>query len=279
VGGGRGAKLRVDARGMEILNGLQSGSENMAPSSQRRSRPASALALWAAILFVAGAVCDMVVALSTAAELSLLDGARFGVAIPRAQAEAFDARQRLLAGVQLGIALPAAVLFFVWVYRTNRTARALGAQGMTYSPGWSVVWFFIPLMNLFIPYDVMRELWKASRSKPGEDWRQVAISPLLGTWWAACVAGSVIHYSPLPVLMGQRRLVDVTTHGMPMGDMLWEWSWGLLIADVVGIATRVLTVAILILITDFQQQKQALVVELDGSSSLPALHESVPSGA
>lgn len=91
--------------------------------------------------------------------------------------------------VQFLLFIVAAIVALRWIYLASANARALGAQDMMVSPGWAVGWFFVPLMNLVMPYMMMRELWKAS-AKPG-DW-QIEPSPAaILLWWILWVASGV----------------------------------------------------------------------------------------
>jgi Domain of unknown function (DUF4328) len=86
------------------------------------------------------------------------------------------------------------VLFSVWVYRANANARALGAQGMRFSSGWAVGWFFVPIMNLFRPYQVVREIWKASDPEVSSQWDQLQTPGLVKAWWATLLVSWIgIH--------------------------------------------------------------------------------------
>ena len=58
----------------------------------------------------------------------------------------------------------AAVYWCMWVHRTYRNLSALGAAGLRRTPGWAVAYYFIPVLNLFRPFEVMRETWRASDS-------------------------------------------------------------------------------------------------------------------
>jgi hypothetical protein len=221
------------------------------------------LALCATLILVALIVTEALAALSLAGEIQLLDAARFGVPIPPTKAEALDARQRLLGMLELTLGLAAGIALLVWVYRASRNARALGAEGMTYSPGWSVGWFFVPLASLVVPYRVLRELWKASTPGAGAPWRQAPVSTVLGAWWAVCVARAVIRYSTWPIVTGHWRLAKIPTFGpLWLGD-LWEFSWGLLIAEVVDIAASVLTIVVVVSITDLQERQRVQLANLE----------------
>jgi hypothetical protein len=107
----------------------------MASSPGSGYRSAAALAFGATLLFVALAVTDTLSALSLSGQIQLLDAARFGASIPPAQAELQDARQRLLGLLGLAIGLAAWIAFLMWMYRASRAVRALGADGLAYSPG------------------------------------------------------------------------------------------------------------------------------------------------
>jgi hypothetical protein len=57
-------------------------------------------------------------------------------------------------------------IFLLWVYRINKNTRAIAQSDMKYSPIWSILWFGIPIANLYKPYFVVRELWTANHSSP-----------------------------------------------------------------------------------------------------------------
>ena len=77
-----------------------------------------------------------------------------------------DSDQRLRIIEVLGVVLfiASAVLMLKWIYRSNYNARQLGAQDMQFSPGWSVGWFFVPVLQLWKPFQVVKELFQASKA-------------------------------------------------------------------------------------------------------------------
>jgi len=60
------------------------------------------------------------------------------------------------------------VLLVIWVYRAAVNLRAMNVQGLKYSPGMAVAWFFIPFANFVMPIFVMRELWRGSHPRTAE---------------------------------------------------------------------------------------------------------------
>jgi len=94
---------------------------------------------------------------------------------------------RMIGGA-LGIGL--LVLFCMFVFRANKNVRALHVIEPQFTPGRAVSAFFIPIWNLYKPYQAMREIWHGSNPDP--DAVVVASSlrgpPLLKWWWGLYLA-------------------------------------------------------------------------------------------
>lgn len=104
--------------------------------------------------------------------------------------EANDALQGLIGLLYLGVYIATTIVFGMWIYRANKNCRGFGAAGMEFTPGWSVGWYFIPIANLFKPYQAMKEIWQVS-SDP-KRWRTEPGSPLLGWWWGLWIIGNIL---------------------------------------------------------------------------------------
>ena len=76
--------------------------------------------------------------------------------------------------------LVSAILVSKWTLRASHNVRALGATNLMFSPRASVGWYFVPIANLWKPYQAMREIWQASVSPSA--WKRQQI-PLLLPWW------------------------------------------------------------------------------------------------
>jgi hypothetical protein len=222
------------------------------------NRSVSTLATWVSILFITAAVAAAVAACLNAYQIALLDVFRFGGTIPPVLAESQDARQRFVTAVELAAELTSMIVFFFWLYRASQNARFLGAEEMKYTPGWSVGWFFVPVAGLVMPYNVFKELWKASSPSPDGTTHEARAFPILGVWWAAMVATAVIHYSPLQVALGRERMMEFGLQpelSSWLTDHLWGFFWGRLLVDVVGIAASILTVIVVVSITRMQERR------------------------
>jgi hypothetical protein len=103
-----------------------------------------------------------------------------------AEAAANDARQGLIALTHFVVFLVTGTAFLKWVYRANENCHGFDAQGMRFSPRWSIGCYFVPFLNLVRPYQAMKEIWQVSRSP--EDWENQPNSPLVSWWWALWLA-------------------------------------------------------------------------------------------
>lgn len=82
-----------------------------------------------------------------------------------AEAEDFQEKWVSTAGILQSAIIIQLILFSMWVYRINKNSHALASK-LRYTPGWSVAWFFIPIANLWKPYQVLKELWFANYNTP-----------------------------------------------------------------------------------------------------------------
>ncbi len=79
--------------------------------------------------------------------------------------------------LQFLMAIFLGVTFLRWIYRANKNLHSLSSDPMIFSPGWAVGWYFIPIANLFKPYQAMKEIWVVAQRGAAQD------ASLVGWWW------------------------------------------------------------------------------------------------
>jgi hypothetical protein len=145
----------------------------------------SNLTKWLTYLLYISIAIDLIAISSGILQYKLLTDLKSGVysstALANVAAESNDKRQQIVGFFQLGIAITTMILFAKWIYRANFNARQLGAQGMKFSPGWSVGFYFIPILLLWKPYQAMKEIWQASKNPAS--WATVERGSILPWWW------------------------------------------------------------------------------------------------
>ena len=97
-----------------------------------------------------------------------------------------DAWMLLLA--RLGCWALVAVLFLIWKYGVSTSLRRMGVSGMAFSPHECIGWYFVPIAQLFKPYQVMKELWSAADSRSVDHWRDGRFG-WVNAWWAMFAVG------------------------------------------------------------------------------------------
>jgi hypothetical protein len=100
------------------------------------------------------------------------------------EGELNDLREGAIGLIQLAVYVVTAVVFCVWIVRSQKNVWAFGyPQEIT--PGWAVGWFFIPIANLWKPYQAMKALWLSSVPNRSH-------APLLPIWWTFWILSSAI---------------------------------------------------------------------------------------
>jgi hypothetical protein len=77
-----------------------------------------------------------------------------------------------------------------WIYRAHANLHDAGVEELHYSPGWSVGSFFVPLVNLVVPFRAMRELH--NRSHGEKPWDSAATVGDVTSWWSCQIAAVAV---------------------------------------------------------------------------------------
>ena len=131
---------------------------------------------------------DVALGMSAVYMIDLLGG--LGDAI--APAESFEGLERILtatAVLNVLAVIVAGIAVLRWIYLTSRNAQALG-PAMTVTRGWAVGWFFVPIANLWKPFQAVSETWQVSADPEAPD--AVPIPAVLRVWWGCWIASSII---------------------------------------------------------------------------------------
>jgi hypothetical protein len=121
-----------------------------------------------------------------------------------AAAEANDLRQRIVGIGRIAILLITVIVFSRWIYVVHANKWNLDASGMRFTPGWAVGSFFIPFINLYQPYQAMKEVWLVS-SNPLQ-WQQQRRSAILPWWWFFWLVNGVLGQASLRMSLSAKTL-------------------------------------------------------------------------
>ena len=186
--------------------------------------------------------------------------------------------------VDLVLAIVTGTTFLLWIYRSNKNLRALSGESMTFTPGWSVGWYFIPIVCLWKPYQVMKEIWNVSHKSKTvmhRDAKSVAKPRVRDTDTDFDGSGQdLVRLRQHALAAGHlRHRVDATNHGV----VRWWWAlWlfyipSLYLSDIwVGFFDVILTVVALTLVTRIGAAYSRNIVEPIGAAYVGSTAASPP---
>jgi phosphatidylglycerophosphate synthase len=152
------------------------------------------------VLLGLGMVVAAVSLLSSLMQAELLSRGSFS----EAEGQANDSREQVIGILQLLLYLLTAVVFGRWIVRANKNVRALGAKDLRITPGWAVGYFFVPIVNLWKPYQAMKDLWRASHDLTS--WGTAPASSILPAWWTLWILSNVLGHMSFRMTMAARGL-------------------------------------------------------------------------
>jgi hypothetical protein len=89
-------------------------------------------------------------------------------------------------------------LWLMWQFVAHQNLRERRLPGLRVWPSSAVVWWFIPFVNLVMPFRAMRELWSRAGEFGRRPDRHLA---LLVAWWIAFVAANALMLSAVVALL------------------------------------------------------------------------------
>jgi len=106
---------------------------------------------------------------------------------------------------ELVVGIATAVVFLMWIYSAYANLESLGSGALQYSSGWAVGYFFIPILNLFRPLQVVQEIWRTSDPEDGG----ASNSALAGFWWACWILGNILGYISIQMTRNPQNTLEL----------------------------------------------------------------------
>ena len=210
---------------------------NIIPQEQRAEfKNPTNLTKWTKIFLYVQVIISIIAIASSTLEYQLLSDFKSGVYTSQELAveagKESDARQHVVGIAQFIIFIVLWILILKWIYRANYNARQLGATGMTFTPGWSIGWYFVPIINLWKPYQAMKEIWKTS-SDP-LNWKTQSVSSILSWWWLFWITCGIAANISFRMTMRAEEIDEFIA-----ANIITQ------VSDVIGISLNLITIAII----------------------------------
>jgi hypothetical protein len=183
--------------------------------------------------------------------ISLLNRFQSGDFSSTSQVSGADAAVDTTSGIVGVLFITTIVFWCVWQHHAQYNARQFAAgPPLQFTPGWAVGWWFIPIANLWKPFQAVRELWKASHG--GDAWRVLRTWPTIGWWWGIWIASNIHVWWGSN---GGSMSFGTTPNGTPVtpADVVAHDSWEL-VSNLLTVVAAILAISIVRAITDLQQR-------------------------
>jgi hypothetical protein len=172
-------------------------------------RDLTGLAKWLKIALGILVVATLLNGLSSLLQIGLLEEVQRGVRIAKGAAAANESREALTGSVYLIAYIATAILFLRWTYLTKKNTTALGASGLAFSPGWSVGYYFVPVLTLWKPYQALKETFQASHPEFRENWKGAPRPGLLPLWWAIWLINCFLDQAIFRASIGAHTITEL----------------------------------------------------------------------
>ncbi|WP_299452456.1 DUF4328 domain-containing protein [uncultured Microscilla sp.] len=176
---------------------------NLKPNDQR-AKTAITL-IWVVM------VVEVIALISSYLQYDLIQSAVAGASITIEEANANDARERLVAIVYLIVLTISGITFIQWFRRAYYNLHQR-VDHLNHSEGWAAGAWFVPFLNLFRPFQIMKELYEETAELLAtyefKDKGQLSTS-VLGVWWAAWIFKSVLGQVSLRMAMNAKEIAEI----------------------------------------------------------------------
>jgi hypothetical protein len=139
-----------------------------------------------------------------------------GVYVSSTRIAANDIREQSIAWLMVLASIISGITFIQWFRRAYYNLHER-CENLMYSEGWAAGSWFVPIICLFRPLQIMRELYEQTNYyllSKGAQLKQELTTGLLGTWWTLWILNNVIgqivfRMSVDPDTFGQIKAVSM----------------------------------------------------------------------
>jgi len=154
---------------------------------------------WVRIFYIISISLTVIFSISLLMEINLLSSMTKDISsVTDEEIEANDLRNLVIGIVSVPISIIALILFFIWYHKVYRNLPSLGGKELKTSPKWSVIYFFIPILWFYKPYQTTKEIWKVSDPTVTisdiNSRKQMKTPSLIKTWWAFWIISGIIGW-------------------------------------------------------------------------------------
>jgi hypothetical protein len=178
--------------------------EELKPNGQRAKN--AILLIW--IVFA----LEIISLISGYLQYNLLQIVANGGAISMETATANDAREQIIGIIYLIAYIVSAVIFIQWFRRAYFNLH-LKVNNLAHSEGWAAGSWFVPIVCLYRPYQIMKELYIETTdllTRKGMSGKENITTSFLGWWWTLWIISGILGQFLFRYSMNAKSIDELT---------------------------------------------------------------------
>jgi len=202
--------------------------ENLKPNGQRAKNAITLI--WIVLAL------EIVSLISGYFQYDLLQTAANGGEISTETATANDTREQIIGIIYLIAFVISAVTFIQWFRRAYYNLH-LRVNHLSQTEGWAAGSWFVPIVNLYRPYQIMKELYQETKellTKKGLSINENFTTGSLGWWWTLWIINNIIGQFEFRYSMKAESIDELTISTVAS-----------MVGNVVGIPLALITVKVI----------------------------------
>jgi len=181
-------------------------------------------------------ILDVVSFVSSYYQYTLLQAIANGNNFPVETLTANDTRERFIALAYLVAFIISAITFVEWFRRAYYNLHQKVSH-LSHSEGWAAGSWFVPIINVYRPYQIMKELYRETKeylTHNGIEINQTLSTKYLGLWWTLWLTNGVIGNGLFRLSMKAKTF-----------DQLTSITSGYMILHIIGIILALITLKVI----------------------------------
>ena len=210
----------------------------------------------------------LVAAAGVASGLANLGDTTFAHGFRRGEVHGVSQLPLATSSAQVLLFLVTAYLFLVWVRRAYENLAAFGGRQLRFTPVWATLGWFVPVLGLFRPKQIVDDLWRGSdpalpphdhdSSGGSKRWWERPVPPLLNWWWFAFLASVLARATWFATVRAFASLLTLGLSSVLLEDL--RPSAGVAaIADLLTVVAALLAVGVVNEVTARQEARAVTV--------------------
>lgn len=169
-----------------FINRQLNKMEELRPNEQRAKNAITLI--WIVL------VLEIISLISGYFQYDLLQSVANGAEISAETASANDNREQIIAIIYMIAMIISAVTFIQWFRRAYYNLH-LKVNYLAHTEGWAAGSWFVPIVSLYRPYQIMKELYQETKellTKKGISFNQNFTTNSLGLWWTLWIIDNIL---------------------------------------------------------------------------------------